>query len=213
VPVGLPSELARRRPDIRAAEATLHAATADIGVAVADFYPRVTLSGSVALQATQLHDLGWGQANTWSFGPQLSLPIFEGGRLRRTLELREAQQQEAAITYQRTVLTALHEVNTALTDYATQQRRRDSLLVAVEQNRRALSLAEERYADGVADFLAVLDAQRNLLAAEQQATDSTTTIATDLVALYKALGGGWEGAFPDAPTPREPVVTLDTILE
>ncbi len=213
VPVGLPAELARRRPDIREAEATLHAATADIGVAVADFYPRVTLSGSVALQATQLHELGWGQANTWAIGPSLSVPIFEGGRLHRTLELRKAQQQEAVVAYQRTVLTALHEVNTALTDYAAQQRRRDALLVAVEQNHHALDLAQERYADGVASFLDVLDAQRNLLAAEQQATDSTTTIATDLVALYKALGGGWQADLPDVPPPPEPKLSLDHVLE
>ncbi len=213
VPVGLPSELARRRPDIREAEANLHAATADIGVAVADFYPRVTLTGSVALQATKLGDLGWNQANTWSFGPSLTLPLFEGGRVRRTVELRREQQQEAAISYQRTVLSALHEVNTALTDYAAEQRRRDALLVAVAQNRRALSLAQERYSDGVATFLDVLDAQRNLLAAEQQATDSTTTIATDLVALYKALGGGWQADFPDTPVPREPLVTVNDLLE
>jgi NodT family efflux transporter outer membrane factor (OMF) lipoprotein len=214
VPVGLPSELARRRPDIRQAEASLHAATADVGVAVADFYPRVVLSGSIAVQATQFKDLGsWGQANTWSFGPSLSLPIFEGGRLRRTLELRKAEQQEAAITYQRTVLAALHEVDTALTDYAAQQRRRDLLRVAVEQNRRALTLAEERYNDGVADFLDVLDAQRNVLAAEQQYTDSTTEIATDLVSLYKALGGGWQTDLPDVPPPPEQGFSIHNVLE
>jgi NodT family efflux transporter outer membrane factor (OMF) lipoprotein len=214
VPVGVPSELARRRPDIRQAEANLHAATADVGVAVADFYPRITLTGSVAVQTTQLKQFAqWGEATTWSFGPSLTLPIFEGGRLHRTLELRQAQQQEAAINYQRAVLGALHEVDTALTDYAAQQRRRDALLVAVEQNRRALTLAEERYADGVANFLDVLDAQRNVLAAEQQETDSTTQIATNLVSLYKALGGGWETALPDVAEPTPPSVTLDTVLE
>ncbi len=214
VPVGVPSELARRRPDIRQAEANLHAATADVGVAVSDFYPRITLTGSVAVQATQLKQFStWGEATTWSFGPSLTLPIFEGGRLHRTLELRKAQQQEAAIGYQRAVLGALHEVDTALTDYAAQQHRRDALLVAVEQNRRALTLAEERYADGVADFLAVLDAQRNVLAAEQQETDSTTQIATNLVSLYKALGGGWQTDLPDVAEPPKPAVTLDTLLE
>jgi NodT family efflux transporter outer membrane factor (OMF) lipoprotein len=214
VPVGLPSDLARRRPDIREAEANLHAATADVGVAVADFYPRVTLTGSVALQATQLHELGnWGSANTWSFGPSLSLPIFEGGRLRRTLELRKQQQQQAAIEYRRAVLTALHEIDTALTDYAAQQRRRELLRAAVEQNGRALSLAQDRYTEGVADFLNVLDAQRNLLAAETQFTDSTTTVATDLVQLYKALGGGWEVALPDTAEPPEPPFTIDNVLE
>jgi NodT family efflux transporter outer membrane factor (OMF) lipoprotein len=213
VPVGLPSELARRRPDIRQAEATLHAATADVGVAVADFYPNVSLTGSVALQATQFKNLAGWDAGTWAFGPTLTLPIFEGGRLHRTLELRKADQQEAAINYQRTVLAALHEVNTALTDYAAQQRRRDSLRVAVEQDRRALALAQERYTEGVADFLNVLDAQRRVLEAEQQLTDSTTTIATGMVQIYKALGGGWESALPDVPAPPVPGPSLDTLLE
>ena len=214
VPVGLPSELARRRPDIRQAEAQLHAATADVGVAVADFYPRIMLSGSVALQATQLNQLGnWGNSNTWAIGPTLYLPIFEGGRLHRTLDLRKAQQQEAAIAYRRAVLTAMHEVNTGLTDYAAEQRRRDQLREAVEQNRHAVDLAQERYSQGVADFLAVLDAQRNLLAAEQQYTDSTTLIATDLVALYKALGGGWETALPDQKAPAEAKNSITDLLE
>jgi outer membrane protein TolC len=166
------------------------------------------------LQATQLKDLGaWGQADTWAIGPTLFLPIFEGGRLHRTLELRKQQQQEAAIAYRRSVLTALHEIDRALTDYAAQQRRREALRTAVEQNGRALALAQDRYTQGVSDFLNVLDAQRNLLAAETQFTDSTTTVATDLVQLYKALGGGWEEALPDTPPPPEPGVTLDNFLE
>jgi NodT family efflux transporter outer membrane factor (OMF) lipoprotein len=205
VPVGLPSELARRRPDIRRAEAQLHAATADVGVAVGDFYPRISLSGSVALQATQFSMLGnWGQSNTYAFGPSITLPIFEGGRLRSTLELREAQQQEAAVNYQRTVLGALHEVDNALTAYDAEQARRARLDRAVAQNRRALGLARERYEQGVTDFLQVLDAQRNLLLAEQQLTDATTNVSTDLVAIYKALGGGWETDFPvPAPAVRD----------
>ena len=200
VPVGLPSELARRRPDIRRAEAQLHAATADVGVAVGDFYPRFMLSGSAAIQGVQFANLAdWGHAYTYAFGPSVSLPIFEGGRLTRTLELRRAQQQEAAVTYQRTVLGALHDVDNALTAYQAEQGRRNQLLVAVQQNRRALGLARDRYTQGVIDFLQVLDVQRNLLAAEQQLTDSTTAVSTDLVQIYKALGGGWETDFPAAP--------------
>ncbi len=213
VPVGLPSELARRRPDIRQAEAQLHAATADVGVAIADFYPRITLSGSVAIQATQFKDLGsWAQANTWSIGPSLSIPIFEGGRLHRTLELRQAQQQEAAISYQRAVLNALHEIDNALTAYQAEQRRRVALEQAVAQNRRALSLARDRYTDGVADFLTVLDAERSLLAAEQQFTDSTTTVSTNLVQIYKSLGGGWESELPDSAEPPDPGLKLDDFI-
>ena len=192
VPVGVPSELARRRPDIRRAEAVLHAATAGIGVATADFYPRITLGGNGMIQGLQVANLGQWAALAYSIGPTVSLPIFDGGRLTRTLELREAQQQEAAILYQRTVLGALHEVDNALTAYGAEQRRRAQLEIAVQQNRRALALARDRYAQGVTDFLQVLTAQRALLAAEQDLTDSTTTVSTNMVALYKALGGGWQ---------------------
>jgi NodT family efflux transporter outer membrane factor (OMF) lipoprotein len=208
IPIGLPSELARRRPDIRRAEAQLHATTADVGVAVASFYPQVTLSGSFAIQATQFKDLGSWASNTYGIGPSLTLPIFQGGRLQRTLELRQADQQEAALTYQRTVLAALHDVDNALTAYETEQQRRARLEQSVEQNRRALSLARDRYTQGVADFLTVLDAERSLLAAEQQLTDSITTVSTNLVQLYKALGGGWETAYPDQPPAAEGDATV-----
>ena len=200
VPVGLPSELARRRPDIRQAEAQLHVATADIGVAVADFYPRITLSGSVGMQAIAANYLGsWYDAGTYAVGPAISLPIFEGGRLHRMLELRKDQQKEAALTYQRTVLNALHEVDDALTAYDAEQRRRNRLELAVRQNRRAVKLAQDRYAQGVADFLSVLTAEQNLLAADQQLTNSVTNVSSDLVQIYKALGGGWETEMPDRP--------------
>ncbi len=195
VPVGVPSELARRRPDIRQAEAQLHAATADIGMAKADFYPRLTLSGSVALQALQIRNLGF-PASTYSFGPSLTIPIFEGGRLRRTVELREGQQQEAAINYQRTVLQAFTDVDNALIAYAAEQRRRNRLAEQVLQSRRALNLAQSRFRQGVSDFLEVLTAQRTVLAAEQQLSDSTATVSANLVSLYKALGGGWEADLP-----------------
>ncbi len=196
VPVGLPSELARRRPDIREAEARLHAATADIGAAEADFYPKVTLDGSIGLQALQFKDLGSWNARQYGVGPTISLPIFEGGRLRATLELRRVQQQEAALTYQQTVLRAWHDVDNALIAYGNEQRRRDALAAAVGQNRLALDLAQQRYTQGIADFLNVLEAERSLLQAQLQLADSATTVSTNLVALYKALGGGWEPAYP-----------------
>ncbi len=197
VPIGIPSEVLRRRPDIRQAEAQLHAATADIGAAEADFYPRITLSGSLSLQATQLKNLGNIAAASYAFGPSLSIPIFEGGRLRRTLELREAQQQEAAIAYQRTVLQAFTEVDNALIAYGAEQRRRRSLVAQAQQSRRALGLAQSRFRQGISDFLEVLTAQRTVLAAEQQVAESTTTVSQNMVALYKALGGGWEAFYPD----------------
>ena len=199
VPVGLPSELARRRPDIRQAEAQLHAATADIGMAKADFYPKLTLSGSVALQALQFRNLGW-SAGTYSFGPSLTVPIFEGGRLRRTVELREAAQQEAASNYQKTVLQAFTDVDNALIAYGAEQRRRTRLIAQAAQARRALNLAQNQFRQGITDFLQVLTAQRTLLSADQQLSDSTATVSANLVALYKALGGGWEQDLPE-PTP------------
>lgn len=192
VPVGVPSELARRRPDIRAAEASLHAATATVGAATADFYPRVMLSGSGAIQGLQFRNLADWSAQAYSLGPSVSLPIFDNGRLTGTLEFREAQQQEAALQFQRVVLNALHEVDNALTAFALEQRRRDSLQQAVAQNRRVLALAQLRYTQGVADFLQVLNAQRGLLAADQDLADSDTIVSTNVVQLYKALGGGWE---------------------
>jgi NodT family efflux transporter outer membrane factor (OMF) lipoprotein len=199
VPVGLPSELARRRPDIRQAEAQLHAATADIGVAVADFYPRVTLSGSIGLQALMAKNLGNWAARQYGFGPSITLPLFEGGRLKATLELRKQQQQEAAFNYQRTVLQALHDVDNALIAFDAEQQRHKQVEAAVTANRRALALARQRYDEGISTFLDVLDAQRGLLSTQLQLVNSTTTESTNLVALYKALGGGWETDYPDQP--------------
>jgi NodT family efflux transporter outer membrane factor (OMF) lipoprotein len=205
VPVGLPSELARRRPDIRLAEAQLHAATADIGVAVANFYPSVTLSGSIGLQSLQPWQMFNLDARNYAAGPGITIPIFEGGQLKATLELRKAQQQEAAISYQKTVLRAWHDVDNALTAYRTEQARRDQLTEAVAQNQRALALAQSRYQDGVADFLQVLTAQQNLLSTQQQLAISTTNVSSNLVALYKALGGGWETQLPVANDDLSPL--------
>jgi len=196
VPLGLPSELARRRPDVRRAEAQLHSAVAEIGAAQADFFPRITLSGSLSLQSLQFKDLGnWG-SRTYALGPSISLPIFQGGRLRATLDLRRQQQQEAATTYQKAVLQAFHDVDNALIAYNAEQRRRDGLRREVEANRAALEVARSRYRSGLSDFLNVLTIERSLLAAEQALATSTATIETNLVQLYKALGGGWEAEYP-----------------
>lgn len=204
VPVGLPSDLIRRRPDIRSAEAQLHGATADIGVAVAAFFPSVSLSGSFGFQALTLAKAFSWDARQYGIGPTISVPIFQGGRLRATLQLRKQQQREAALTYQRTVLQALHDVDNALVAYANEQRRRDQLQQDVNASRRALDLAQQRYTQGVSTFLDVLVAERTVLAAEQQLNDSTTTVSTNLVALYKALGGGWETTYPPEPADNGP---------
>jgi len=199
VPIGFPSELARRRPDVRQAEQQLHAATANIGVAVAAFYPQVTLNGSFGFQALDFANLWTGAAHQFALGPGITIPIFQGGQLRQTVVLRRAQQQEAAILYQRTVLQAWHDVDNALDAYRREQQRRGQLVQAVADNRRALGLAQSRYQQGVANFLDVLTAETNLLSTEQQLANSTTAVSDNLVALYKALGGGWESTYPNGP--------------
>lgn len=201
LPVGIPSELARRRPDIRQAEAQLHAATADMGVAIGDFYPSIKLNGSAGFQALDLKNLWKGTSLQYALGPNVTLPIFEGGRLKATLAMRTAQEREAAIAYHQTVLKAWHDVVNALVAYRTERERHARLEAQATHARSALDLARARYNDGVAQFITVLDAERTLLQAEQQAATSATTVAVDLVALYKALGGGWENYFPVTRAP------------
>lgn len=191
IPVGLPSQLAERRPDIRRAEARLHVATASTGVAEGDFYPRITLSGNVGLQALQLSDLGsWG-AREFAFGPQISLPIFSGGRLRGQLQLREAQEQEAALAYQQTVLRAWQEIDDSMSLYNASQLQQRMLQEAVQHNQVALDTARRQYVEGAADFLNVLSVQRALLSTQEQWVQSATTQAQALVGLYASLGGGF----------------------
>lgn len=206
LPVGIPSELARRRPDIRQAEAQLHVATAEIGVAVGDFYPSVTLNGSVGFQALDLTNLWKGSSLQYAMGPNVTMPLFEGGRLRSTLELRNAQQKEAAIAYHEAVLKAWHDVVNALVAYRTEQERHQSLKLQALHATAALGLARSRYNDGVAQFITVLDAERTLLSADQQLALSGTNVGVDVVALYKALGGGWETTFPTLPPAPIPIV-------
>lgn len=189
---GVPSELARRRPDIRRAEARLHAATAQIGVAVADLYPRISLTGSFVQQSLDASDFTeWG-ARQWSIGPSISLPIFEGGRLRSVVELRKLQQQEAAVNYQRTVLGAWHEIENSLSAYAAERRRNEELRVVVQASRDAYDIAHVRYEHGLTNYLIDLDAHRTLLQAQRAYSESNTQMGIQLVALCKALGGGWQ---------------------
>ncbi|RZF25775.1 efflux transporter outer membrane subunit [Paraburkholderia sp. UYCP14C] len=195
VPIGFPSELVQRRPDIRKAEAELHAATASIGVAKADFYPRIMLNGSAGFQSLQLSSLASWASGQFVVGPSITFPIFEGGRLKGTLQLREAQQQEAAIAYKETVLRAWQEVDDALVTYDAEQRRRDRLVQAVTMNQRALAVSQQRYKAGALDYLDVLNVQRQLLEAQSNLEQSRATAATNLITLCKALGGGWESTY------------------
>lgn len=212
VPVGLPSELARRRPDIREAEANLHAATANIGVAVAEFFPSVRLNGSPSFQALTPDAVFRGTSLQYlNLGPQATLPIFEGGRLKANLKFQEKRQQEAAIAYHKAVLSAWHDVVNSLTAYKSEQVRRGRLKEQVKHARAALSLGRMRYEQGVADFTTLLDNARTVLQAEQQLAQSTTNTSVNIVALYKALGGGWEETFPDAHALPRPPTLLEAI--
>ncbi len=194
VPLGIPSDLARRRPDIREAESKLHEATAETGVAVADFYPDLRISGQAgteALQFPQVFNLASGYT---MIGPTLDVPLFEGGRLRATLRLRKSQQREAALNYRNTVLQAWQDVDNALTAYEEAQHRRQQLSAAYGQSQLALAAARQRYRQGVVDFLNVLAAQSALLQNQNGLANANVEVETDLVALYRALGGGWDVA-------------------
>jgi NodT family efflux transporter outer membrane factor (OMF) lipoprotein len=195
VPIGFPSELVQRRPDIRRAEAQLHAATASIGVAKADFYPRISLNGSAGFQSLQLSSLASWASGQFVLGPSITMPIFEGGRLKGTLQLREAQQQEAAIVYKRTVLEAWREVDDALVAYDAEQLRRDKLKEVVALNQRALAVAQQRFKAGALDYLDVLNVQKQLLEGQSNLEQSQATAAANLITLCKALGGGWESTY------------------
>ena len=208
IPVGLPSELARRRPDIRMAEAQLHAATANIGVAIAEFYPTVTLNGSPTLQALEPRNIFKGSSLQYmNVGPSVTLPIFEGGKLKANLVMQEKAQQEAAVAYHKAVLSAWHDIVNTLTAYKTEQVRREHLKAQTEHAKQALVLARSRYEQGVADITTLLTDAQTVLSAEQQLAQSQTNVSIDLIALFKALGGGWEETYPDARAIVPPVLT------
>jgi NodT family efflux transporter outer membrane factor (OMF) lipoprotein len=191
IPIGLPADLARRRPDIREAEANLHAATAQIGVAVANLFPRLTLAAGGGFQSESAANLLDWASRFGSIGPALDLPIFDRGRW-ATVHLYDVRAQEAAVAYQRTVLDALHEVENALAAHGTDQQRRSWLEATVRESRDALMLSRQRYESGIENFIDVLDAERTLQQSELSLADSRTAASVDLVTLYRALGGGWQ---------------------
>jgi len=201
VPVGLPSDLLRRRPDIRRAEANLHAATARVGVATADLFPRFSLTGSLGTAGGTVKSLGNASSAFWSIGPSFSWPIFTAGSIRANIAVQNESQEQAAIQYEQSVLTALRDVESALVAHAREQQRRVSLREAVDSNRLRVKLAQELYAGGETDSLQVLDAQRSLFAAEEALVQSDVTVAQNLVTLYKAMGGGWETIEPETRPP------------
>jgi NodT family efflux transporter outer membrane factor (OMF) lipoprotein len=191
VAVGLPADLLRQRPDVRRAERLLAAFTARIGVAAADLYPRFSLSGTFALQGTQLKNLGNINAADWSFGPAMRWNIFDGLRNIQRVHAAEEVANQAFMRYKQTVLTALEEVESAMVAYKQEQIRRDALGRAVVASEEAVKLVRDLYENGLTDFQNVLDTERSLFRQQDQLAASEGTVARNLIAIYKALGGGW----------------------
>jgi NodT family efflux transporter outer membrane factor (OMF) lipoprotein len=194
VPVGLPADLLKRRPDVRKADTRVAAEMARIGVARADLFPKILLNGAAGRQATELSSLTLGPGNFFSFGPAITIPIFTAGRIRANVEAQKQRFDQALTQYHSTVLRSLEETENALVAYGHEGERRARLLAAVDASRQATFLANELYMRGLSDFLSVLEAQRQQLATEDDLAQSDTAVVTDLVVLYKALGGGWEAA-------------------
>jgi outer membrane protein, multidrug efflux system len=194
VPVGVPSTLARRRPDIRNAETTLHAATAEIGVSVASMFPDVSLAGSYGLRNLGTRYLFDWQSHFYSFGPSVSVPIFHGGALVASVRLSRAEAAEAALGYRQTVLAALQEVEDGLSSLTQDAARVASLKDTVGADERAVDVQLNAYRHGVISYITVLTVQLQAGQAREQLVQAQATESTDLVKLYKALGGGWEGA-------------------
>jgi multidrug efflux system outer membrane protein len=198
VPTGLPSEMLRRRPDIRRAEAQIHSATAQIGVAAADLFPKFNLNGSIGVSAVGSKSLNWDN-RTWSIGPSASWEIFNAGRVSANIEVQKALQQQSVLTYQQTILTALQDVENALIAYTKEKQRNTALVDSVTANRKAVELSTKLYTEGQIEFLNLLDAQRSLYSSEDALVQSNRNLSTNLIALYKALGGGWS---PDDQIPQ-----------
>lgn len=198
VPVDLPSELARQRPDILRADAQLRAAVADIGVARSDFYPRISLGAGLGTAAFDVSDLGSWSSRQFGFGPQLHLPLFEGGRLKQALLLSEVRHQEATLAYQTTVLRAWHEVDDALAAYRSEQERQTALHTALRQQEQAWQLARRAVEQGLADRRSENGAHRRVVAAQAALADSQMACALAVVGLFRALGGGWSRELGDA---------------
>ncbi len=194
VEVGLPSELLLRRPDIRRAERDVARATAEIGVATADLYPRFNLAATVGLQSSSANNLLSSNSKVWSIAPGFTVPLFGRDKIRDNISTFSAAQDQALFAYQSTVLTALEEVENALLEYHNEQQRLTDLTASYQANQLAYQLAQQRYQGGLSSVLEVLVSQRTLLATRTQVTQAEASRTSSLVSLYKALGGGWENS-------------------
>jgi multidrug efflux system outer membrane protein len=204
LPETLPSDLLRRRPDIRRAERQLAAATADIGVATAELFPRFSLTGLLGLQSVSLGDLVSAGSRYWTVGPTVSWPLFDAGRARADIDLNRGRREEAQAVYEKTVLAALGEVESALLGLSQETETLRSLTDAVRSGQRAVDLASGRYRAGISDILALLQSQTALYLSQDQLIQSEQRLALYQVALFKALGGGWEDEQDEATISRRP---------
>jgi outer membrane protein TolC len=206
VPVGLPSDLLQRRPDVRRAERQLAAETARIGVAESDWFPKLSLTGDVGAESVSASNWFAPGSRFWSLGPSVQWKALDFGRVRAEVHAQTAVQEAALASYQKAALVALEDAENAVVAYAQEQNRHQALLDSQAQNRRSLELAESLYQNGRVSYLDVLDARRSLYASDDALASSEQSIAVDLIALYKALGGGWEippgaHAAPDRASP------------
>lgn len=194
IPVGLPSDLLRRRPDIRQAEQAVAAACARIGVATAELYPKFDLSAGLGLRSEELPELFEGRSRYWSIGPGVRWSVFNGGAVQANIDAATSVEREALLRYEQAVLLSLEDVENAITSFTREQSRLRSLESAVASYNRAVELAEDRYRTGIGDFLNVLDSQQRLYDAQDQLENSRASVSRSAVALYKSLGGGWDPA-------------------
>ena len=189
--VGVPADVLRRRPDVRSAERKLAAQTAQIGVAKAARYPNFQLLGSIGLESLSLDNLYSSGTRTAKAAASAAWTLFDFGRIRRNIEVQTALQEEALSYYEASVLTALEDVENALVAYSNEQTRRRSLVEAVQAGQSAFELARDQYVSGLVDFQTVLNMQQTLLSVQDQLAASDGEVTSDLIRLYKALGGGW----------------------
>jgi NodT family efflux transporter outer membrane factor (OMF) lipoprotein len=201
IPIGLPSDLLRRRPDVRQAERQLAAETARIGVAKAEWFPKLSLTGDVGAESVSASTWFTPGSRFWSVGPSVQWRILDFGRVRAEVQAQTAVQEAALATYEKVALTALQEAETAVVAYAQEQIRHTALAVEVAQNQRSLGMADALYTKGRVNYLDVLDARRSLYQSDDELAVSDQAISVDLVTLYKALGGGWEALTTQASSP------------
>jgi outer membrane protein, multidrug efflux system len=192
IPVGLPSDLLQRRPDIRRAEFDLKTQTALIGVAKSDLFPKISLTGAFGYQSLELSDLLHKASEAWSFGPSIRWSIFDAGKIRTNIKIQNERQKQALLAYQSTILSSLEDVENALTAYAKERERNNSLNQIIESKQNALDISNDLYKNGLIDLINLQEIESDLYRNQDSLIQSDNIVVNNLIALFKALGGGWE---------------------